>query len=219
MEFEFFGASNCSITISKKCTQNSVLHIAHLSSSPFLHSMLRKLRHDELLQQRLTNEVALAKERHPVSLLLHNIRSLYNVGSLFRTADAALAQKLHICGYTPAPPRKEIEKTALGAVDSVPWEYHTSTVEAIVALREQGIKVFALELTSDSRSVYSFEKKDFPLCLVLGNEITGVDDDVLAVCDGAVDIPMYGVKHSLNVSVAAGVALFEAVAAWRREGG
>ncbi|MFN7609663.1 MAG: TrmH family RNA methyltransferase, partial [bacterium] len=95
-------------------------------------------------------------------------------------------------------------------------EYHTSTVEAIVALREQGIKVFALELTSDSRSVYSFEKKDFPLCLVLGNEITGVDDDVLAVCDGAVDIPMYGVKHSLNVSVAAGVALFEAVAAWRR---
>jgi len=181
--------------------------------------MLRKLRHDELLQQRLTNEAALAQERHPVSLLLHNIRSLYNVGSLFRTADAALAQKLHICGYTPAPPRKEIEKTALGAVDSVPWEYHTSTVEAVVALREQGIKVFALELTSASRSVYSFEKKDFPLCLVLGNEITGVDDDVLAVCDGAVDIPMYGVKHSLNVSVAAGVALFEAVAAWRRGGG
>ncbi len=178
--------------------------------------MPRKLRHDELLAERLTNEEALAAERHPVSLLLHNIRSLYNVGSLFRTADAALAQKLIICGYTPAPPRKEIEKTALGAVDSVPWEYHGNTVDAIVALRKQGVRVFALELTSDSRSVYSFEKADFPLCLVLGNEITGVDDDVLSVCDGAVDIPMYGVKHSLNVSVAAGIALFEAVAAWRR---
>lgn len=178
--------------------------------------MLRKLRHDELLTERLTNEIALATERHPVSLLLHNIRSLYNVGSLFRTADAALAQKLLICGYTPAPPRKEIEKTALGAVDSVPWEYHQSTIETIMALREQGVRVFALELTSNSRSVYAFEKTDFPLCLVLGNEITGVDDEVLAVCDGAVDIPMYGVKHSLNVSVAAGVALFEAVAAWRR---
>lgn len=178
--------------------------------------MPRKLRHDELLAERLTNEEALLAERHPISLLLHNIRSLYNVGSLFRTADAALAQKLYICGYTPAPPRKEIEKTALGAVDSVPWEYHNNTIDAISALRKQGIRVFALELTSDSRSVYSFEKADFPLCLVLGNEITGVDDEILAVCDGAVDIPMYGVKHSLNVSVAAGIALFEAMAAWRR---
>lgn len=184
-------------------------------SQIFLASMIRKLLHDEILQQRLTNEIALGAERHPVSLLLHNIRSLYNVGSLFRTADAALAQKLHICGYTPAPPRKEIEKTALGAVDSVPWEYHASSMDAVVKLRQQNVKIFALELTDNSRSVYKLEKSDFPLCLVLGNEITGVDDDVLAMCDGALDIPMYGVKHSLNVSVAAGIALFQAVAAWR----
>ena len=177
--------------------------------------MLQKLLHDEILQQRLTNEAALGAQRHPVSLLLHNIRSLYNVGSLFRTADAALAQKLHVCGYTPAPPRKEIEKTALGAVDSVPWEYYPSSIDAIVKLRQQNVKVFALELTNNSRSVYELEKSDFPLCLVLGNEITGVDDDVLAMCDGALDIPMYGVKHSLNVSVAAGIALFQAVSAWR----
>lgn len=178
--------------------------------------MTRKLRHDELLQQRLTNEVALKTNRHPVSLLLHNIRSLYNVGSLFRTADAALAEKLYLCGYTPAPPRKEIEKTALGAVDSVPWEYHQSSIDVIKKIRSQNVVVLAVELTNTSRSVYEIEKKDFPLCLVLGNEITGVDDDVLAECDGALEIPMYGVKHSLNVSVAGGIALFEAVHQWQK---
>jgi tRNA G18 (ribose-2'-O)-methylase SpoU len=148
--------------------------------------------------------------------LLHNIRSLYNVGSIFRTADAALAQKLLICGYTPAPPRKEIEKTALGAVDSVPWEYHAHSLDAISSLRKQGVKVLALELSDTRRSVYELEKHDFPLCLVLGNEITGVDDNILQACDGALQIPMYGVKHSLNVSVAAGIALFQAVAEWKR---
>jgi 23S rRNA (guanosine2251-2'-O)-methyltransferase len=178
--------------------------------------MLRKLRHDELLQQRLTNEQIRSYERHPVSLLLHNIRSLYNVGSIFRTSDAALVEKLYLCGYTPYPPRKEIEKTALGAVDTVPWEYIADTKQAVLRLQNEGIRVFALEMTSQSRSVYSLEKTDLPMCLVLGNEITGVDDDVLALCDGALDIPMYGVKHSLNVSVAAGIALFEVVESWKR---
>jgi tRNA G18 (ribose-2'-O)-methylase SpoU len=178
-------------------------------------SMLRKLRHDELEALRLSNETALAAERHPVSLLLHNIRSLYNVGSLFRTCDAALAQKLILCGYTPAPPRKEIEKTALGAVDSVPFEYRASSLEAIMSLRAEGMRVYGLELAAGSRSIFSLAKEDFPLCFVVGNEIAGVDDEVLAACDGAFDIPMYGVKHSLNVAVAAGIALFQAVAAWR----
>ncbi len=178
-----------------------------------------KLTHAELLEQRLTNEQALAKgssnERHPVSLLLHNIRSLYNVGSIFRTADAGLAQKLLLCGYTPHPPRKEIEKTALGAVDSVPWEYYTHTIDAIHALKQQRIRVMALELTSSSRSFASLTKADFPLCLIAGNEITGVEDEILRECDGALQIPMYGVKHSLNVSVATGIALFEAVRLWK----
>jgi 23S rRNA (guanosine2251-2'-O)-methyltransferase len=178
--------------------------------------MHRKLRHDELLQQRLTSEQAQVRPRHPISLLLHNIRSLYNVGSIFRTSDAGLVEKLYLCGYTPHPPRKEIEKTALGAVDTVPWEYIADTKQAVMRLRSKGIRVFALEMTSESCSVYSLEKSDFPMCLVLGNEISGVDDDVLELCDGALDIPMYGVKHSLNVSVAAGIALFEAVHAWKR---
>jgi 23S rRNA (guanosine2251-2'-O)-methyltransferase len=178
--------------------------------------MIHKLRHDELLTRRLTNEQALGGARHPVSLLLHNIRSLYNVGSIFRTADAGLAEKLYLCGYTPHPPRKEIEKTALGAVDSVPWEYAADSVETVLRLKEHGIMVFAVELTSHSRTIASLRANDFPLCLVLGNEITGVDDDVLAVCDGAVEIPMYGVKHSLNVGVATGIALFEAVHVWQK---
>jgi tRNA G18 (ribose-2'-O)-methylase SpoU len=175
----------------------------------------RKLRHDELLEQRLSVEDAQTEKRHPVSLLLYNIRSLYNVGSLFRTSDAGLAEKLYLCGYTPHPPRKEIEKTALGAVDTVPWEYVLDAKECIAALRGEGVRVFALEMTTESRSVYSLEKQDFPMCLVLGNEITGVDDDIVAMCDGAIDIPMYGVKHSLNVSVAGGIALFEAVHRWQ----
>jgi 23S rRNA (guanosine2251-2'-O)-methyltransferase len=177
--------------------------------------MIRKLSHDELLKHRLTKEEAGEVTRHPVSLLLHNIRSLYNVGSMFRTADAALAEKLYLCGYTPYPPRKEIEKTALGAVETVPWEYSADTVETVLRLRSEGIHVFALEQTSHSQPIISLETRSFPLCLVLGNEITGVDDDVLSVCDGAVDIPMYGVKHSLNVSVSAGIALYEAVHRWR----
>jgi 23S rRNA (guanosine2251-2'-O)-methyltransferase len=122
---------------------------------------------------------------------------------------------LYMCGYTPHPPRKEIEKTALGAVDTVPWEYISDAKQAVTRLRSAGVRVFALEMTSQSRSVYSLEKTDFPMCLVLGNEITGVDDDVLELCDGAIDLPMYGVKHSLNVSVAGGIALFEAVHAWK----
>ncbi len=176
---------------------------------------MRKLLHAELVAQRLSEKEAECAERHPVALLLHNIRSLYNVGSMFRTADAALASELILCGYTPSPPRKEIEKTALGAVDTVPWSYEQSTVQAIAMLKKRGYTVLALELTDKGRSYDELSAADFPLCLVAGNEITGVDDDVLALCDGALQIPMFGVKHSLNVGVATGIALFEAVRCWR----
>ncbi len=177
---------------------------------------LRKLTHDELLAERLTQAEAQSVVRHPVTLLLHNIRSLYNVGSIFRTADAGLAQNLLLAGYTPTPPRKEITKTALGADQTVPWQYFSTTQQAIEYLRRQKpeITIVAVELAERSRSVYELSADDFPLCLVLGNEITGIDDTILALCDAAVEIPMYGVKHSLNVSVATGIALFEAVRVW-----
>jgi tRNA G18 (ribose-2'-O)-methylase SpoU len=179
---------------------------------------MHKLTHAELLAQRLTNEQALGITRHPVSLMLHNIRSLYNVGSIFRTADAGLAQNLLLSGYTPYPPRKEIAKTALGAVDSVPWQFvgqsTNDAVRAVQQLKAAGTTVLALELTTHGRSLYDLTAKDFPLCLVLGNEISGVEEELLRECNGAMEIPMYGVKHSLNVSVAAGIALFEAVRRW-----
>lgn len=176
---------------------------------------MRKLLHAELLEQRLSEEEAQRIERHPVALVLHNIRSLYNVGSIFRTADSALVQQMVLCGYTPAPPRKEIEKTALGAVDTVPWSYVRDTIQALATLRAEGYTILALELADECRNYDELQPLDYPLCLVVGNEITGVDDEVLAVCDGAIQIPMYGVKHSLNVGVATGIAVFEAVRTWK----
>ncbi len=176
---------------------------------------MKKLSHAEILPNRLTPEIALANKRHPVTLILDNIRSLYNVGSIFRTADAALVSEIILCGYTPAPPRIEIEKTALGAVDTVPWKYVQNAVNAVLELQQKGRKVFAVEITDSSRDYDALTEEDFPLVLVLGNELVGIDSEVLAVCDGALEIPMYGVKHSLNVSVAAGIAVFEAVKIWR----
>jgi 23S rRNA (guanosine2251-2'-O)-methyltransferase len=176
---------------------------------------MKKLIHSEILAERLRPDEALAAGRHPVALLLYNVRSLYNVGSVFRTADSALVSELILVGFTPHPPRKEIEKTALGATETVPWKYFKTINEAIDYIRSKNIKLIALELTDKKRSYDSLETGDYPCCLVLGNELTGLDDDVIDACDDAVEIPMYGVKHSLNVSVAAGIAVYEAVRTWR----
>lgn len=176
---------------------------------------MQKLLHVQILQERLTNEEAIKSERHPVSLFLSNIRSMYNVGSLFRTADSALAASIILTGYTPAPPREEIRKTALGAIDSVPWKYYKDEIEAARELKHQGIKLFALEITDKKRQYDSLQIDEFPICLVLGNELTGINEALLKECDDAIEIPMYGVKHSLNVSVAGAIALYEAVKIWR----
>lgn len=178
--------------------------------------MIHKLLHSEILQERLTEEQSLAAARHPIALLLDNIRSSYNVGSIFRTADSAMAKEVILTGFTPHPPKKELEKTALGAIDSVPWSYFQSPIEAVNSLKERKIKIIALELTDKKRQYDSLALDDFPCCIVLGNELTGINPQVLNLCDDAIEIPMYGVKHSLNVSVAAGVALFEAVKIWRQ---
>ncbi|MBK9247155.1 MAG: RNA methyltransferase [Ignavibacteria bacterium] len=177
---------------------------------------MKKLSHAEILPLRLTPEAALENNRHPIILLLDNIRSLYNVGSIFRTADSALVAQIILCGYTPHPPRIEIEKTALGAVDTVPWRYEKDAASVIRELQADGWKVFAVEITDSGRQYDSLEYSDFPAVFVLGNELVGIDQTIVAATDGAIEIPMYGVKHSLNVSVAAGIVAFEAVKAWRR---
>jgi tRNA G18 (ribose-2'-O)-methylase SpoU len=120
-----------------------------------------------------------------------------------------MIEKLYLCGYTPHPPKKEILKTALGAIDSVSWEYAPNARELIIKLKEQGVKICALELTESSSEYYKLEESSFPLCLVIGNEITGVSQNLLDLCDLSIEIPQYGIKQSLNVAVAYGIAIFE----------
>ena len=179
---------------------------------------MRKLVHAEILEQRLTPEQALAAPRHPVVGVLENVRSLYNVGSCFRTADAMLLERLVLTGYTPAPPRQEISKTALGATETVPWEHDADAVAAIRRLRSEGVTVYALEIAEGSMPIDRVPEIRFPAALVVGNEIAGVSQQVLEQCDYALEIPMFGVKHSLNVAVAFGIGVWELVRRARAPG-
>lgn len=170
---------------------------------------MRKLTHEEIASKRKTLEDLSSVKRNPIYAVCDNIRSIFNVGAIFRSSDGALLEKLFLTGYTPFPPRKEIEKVALGATSSVPWEYRKEPAEAVKELKSKGIRIAALELTDQSRSFWTMEKEEFPVCLVVGNEITGVSKDVIDLCDTALEIPMLGMKQSLNVSVAYSVALYE----------
>ncbi|HCY74808.1 MAG TPA: RNA methyltransferase [Ignavibacteriales bacterium] len=177
---------------------------------------MRKLTHDEISLNRNTLETLHTINKLPVTVILNSIRSSYNVGSIFRTSDGAMIEKLILCGYTPHPPKddamkgnKDILKTALGSTKSVSWEYVKNPIDAINKLKTQGIKICALELTENSKPYYELTKDDLPLCLIIGNEITGVSQEVLDLCDYSIEIPQYGIKQSLNVAVAYGIALFE----------
>jgi tRNA G18 (ribose-2'-O)-methylase SpoU len=174
-----------------------------------LISKMRKLSHEEISKNRATLDKIHLVKKLPVKVILHNIRSTYNVGSMFRTSDGAMIEKLYLCGYTPHPPKKEILKTALGATESVSWEYLKDTISVVKKLKDEGTKICALELTDNSKPYYEFSKNDFPLALIVGNEISGVSQDILNLCDSSVEIPQYGIKQSLNVAVAYGIAIFE----------
>jgi tRNA G18 (ribose-2'-O)-methylase SpoU len=179
--------------------------------------MQRKLTHDEVARRRQQLETLDGAARLPVSVVLENVRSLYNVGSIFRTSDGALIEKLYLCGYTPHPPRREIEKTALGATQSVPWEYCADAHQQVAQLKQAGMKICALELTTDSIPYFAVGKKDFPICLLVGNELIGLSKGLIDLADMAVEIPMYGIKHSLNVAVAYGIAVFEMSRVYRND--
>jgi len=170
---------------------------------------MKKLTHDEIAQKRNTLETLNGIKKLPVYVLLDSIRSNYNVGSIFRTSDGVMIEKLFLCGYTPHPPKKEILKTALGSTDSVKWEYIKNSKEVILKLKNEGIKICALELTNKSKQYYEVSERDFPLCLIVGNEITGVSQELIDLCDLSIEIPQYGIKQSLNVAVAYGIAIFE----------
>jgi len=176
---------------------------------------MRKLTHAEISTKRVPKEQVENASRIPLIVIVDNVRSLYNVGSIFRTSDGAMIEKLILAGFTPHPPRKEIEKTALGSTKSVPWEYTKHAIETIQSLKERGYKICCLELTDKSIHYNDIKIVDFPLCLVIGNEISGVSEEIIKLCDLAIEIPMYGIKQSLNVAVAYGIAVFELARLWR----
>jgi tRNA G18 (ribose-2'-O)-methylase SpoU len=178
---------------------------------------MQKLSHDEISQNRTKIEKIPSIQRNPIYALADNIRSLYNVGSIFRSSDGALLSKLFLTGFTPYPPRKEIDKTALGATHTVPWEYYKNPLDVVSKMKEQKIKICVLELTNKSIPHYNLTKQDFPLCLVFGNEITGVSKELIEHADMAIEIPMYGNKQSLNVAVAYGIVLYDCLRILRQQ--
>jgi tRNA G18 (ribose-2'-O)-methylase SpoU len=151
-------------------------------------------------------------EKMPVVVVLDNIRSMHNVGSVFRTADAFLLRGIYLCGYTPQPPHRDIHKTALGATETVEWKYAETTITAVQRLKEDGYQVYAVEQVQDSIPLHQFDMKQHAaVAVVFGNEVSGVDQQVIKLCDGCIEIPQLGMKHSLNISVAAGIVLWELV--------
>jgi tRNA G18 (ribose-2'-O)-methylase SpoU len=170
---------------------------------------VKKLTHAEISVNRATLETVPLVRKLPVVTVLQDIRSMYNVGSMFRTSDGAMIEKLFLTGFTQQPPRKEILKTALGSTESVAWEYREDIIGLMKSLRAQGYTIGALELTEGSIPHYTFPVSSFPLALIIGNEISGVSQSALDHCDMALEIPQFGIKQSLNAAVAYGIALFE----------
>ena len=169
----------------------------------------KKLTVEEM--HRLTVDEFKRAPKLPLAIVLDNVRSLHNVGSVFRTADAFRIEKIVLCGITACPPSAEIHKTALGAEDAVAWEYAADTLQAILTLKEAGYETLAVEQAENSHKLGAFVfEKEKKYALVLGNEVKGVRQDVVDACGGVIEIPQYGTKHSLNVSVTAGIVMWEA---------
>ena len=169
---------------------------------------MRKLKITEL--NRLSKEEFKTVEKIPLIVVLDNVRSLHNVGSVFRTSDAFLLKAVYLCGITATPPHPEIHKTALGAEDTVAWSYFEYTTEAVKHLKSHGYTVWAVEQAQGSISLQDFKwDRAQKLAVVFGNEVKGVEQEVIDICMGCIEIPQFGTKHSLNVSVAAGVVIYE----------
>jgi len=171
---------------------------------------MRKLSMAEL--NRKTVEEFRQSDKIPVIAVLENIRSAYNVGSVFRTADAFLLQAIYIIGYTATPPHKEIKKTALGAEETVSWKYFKTAAAAIEDLKNNGYTIYAIEQAQGSIQLHRMKVNEGnKIAVVFGNEVSGVEEDTIAACQGCIEIPQLGMKHSLNIATAAGVVLWELV--------
>ncbi|WP_236976560.1 RNA methyltransferase [Membranihabitans maritimus] len=170
---------------------------------------MRKLKLDEL--NRISVDEFRSKDKNPVVVVLDNIRSGVNVGSFFRTCDAFLIEKLWLCGYTPCPPHKEIFKTAIGAHESVEWESMPQVGDCIEQLKSEGYYCVGIEQTDQSIELQSRTEVKCPTALVFGNEVSGISDNILDLLDEVWEIPQYGTKHSLNVSVSAGIIIWDVI--------
>ncbi|MBG6186312.1 RNA methyltransferase [Flavobacterium sp. CAN_S2] len=169
---------------------------------------MRKLENSEL--ERKSIEAFKKSEKTPLILVLDDIRSLHNIGSVFRTADAFLIEKIYLCGITATPPNKEIHKTALGATETVAWEHHENVLEVIEKLKKENVMTLAIEQVESAIFLQNFEVKNGQkYALVFGNEVYGVSQEAVALCDGSIEIPQLGTKHSLNISVSAGIVVWD----------
>lgn len=169
---------------------------------------MRKLATTELSRKNITEFKNTT--RLPVIVVLDNVRSAHNVGSVFRTCDAFAVEKIYLCGISAAPPNREVMKTAIGSTESVEWKYFNSVAEAIHSLKESGYQIILIEQTDESISLENFiPSKEKKYALVFGNEVSGVSDEILSLADVAVEIPQFGTKHSFNISVSAGIVLWD----------
>ncbi|MES2575753.1 MAG: RNA methyltransferase [Bacteroidota bacterium] len=169
---------------------------------------MRKLENSEL--DRKSIEDFKQSEKTPIILVLDDIRSLHNIGSVFRTADAFLIEKIYLCGITATPPNKEINKTALGATDTVAWEHNENVLEVIQNLKNDKVTTFAIEQVESATFLQDFKvENNKKYALVFGNEVYGVSQEAVAICDGCIEIPQLGTKHSLNISVSAGIVVWD----------
>ena len=169
--------------------------------------MNKKLKLEEL--NRLSISEYNNSKKDPIIVILDNIRSLNNVGSIFRTCDGFAVEKLILCGFTPQPPHREIRKTAIGATESVNWEYAKTTNQAIESCKLKGYDCFAVEQTKNSVFINKIKSKNKKIALIFGNEVDGVSQDSINLCKGAIEVPQWGTKHSFNVSVSVGIVLWE----------
>jgi tRNA G18 (ribose-2'-O)-methylase SpoU len=169
---------------------------------------MRKLENSELDRKTISGFKEASKT--PVIIVLDDIRSLHNIGSVFRTADAFLIEKIYLCGITAVPPNKEIHKTALGATETVDWEYFPSVLDTIQKLKADDVSVMAIEQVENAVMLQDFTiEKDKKYALIFGNEVFGVSQEAIELCDGSIEIPQLGTKHSLNISVSAGIVVWD----------
>lgn len=174
---------------------------------------MRKLANEEL--NRLDVEGFKKAPKTPLIIILDNIRSLNNIGSVFRTADAFLVQKIYLCGITAIPPHKDINKTALGATESLDWEYCADTIQLITKLKEENVKVFAIEQTEKASMLQDFgPSQGVTYAVIFGNEVKGVSQEAVNACNGVLEIPQFGTKHSLNIAVSVGMVVWDFWSKW-----